>query len=148
MSSNQVTKTWLAQGGLNMVDPFILFILALKVAITKAVAAHAAAAHAAAAQATAAHAAAAPAAVVTGIAGTAHAFVFGTQIEATTLAGITFVNLYNNVLNDLYKRFKRGLSPEQIRVARDYSYRQTWEFRDKFTPDDVNEVRRIYDLMV
>jgi hypothetical protein len=69
----------------------------------KWLAAHGIAAHAATAKGTVA-AARPVAAGHTGLTAT----VLGTPIAATTIGGITFLNVYNNLVNDVYKQVKRG----------------------------------------
>jgi len=55
------------------------------------------------------------------------AVVLGTTIAASTVGGITFVNIYNNLLDDVYNQAKRGLrgmpSPAERRQVLDSAYR-------------------------
>ena len=76
--------------------------LAGKLLIGHAAAGHAAAGHAAAGHAAAGHAAAAHAGLTT---------ILGTPIAASAFGGITFLDVYKNLVDDVYDQVKLGLRP-------------------------------------
>jgi hypothetical protein len=91
------------------------------VLVWKWLAAHGIIAHAVTAKGTAA--AAGPAAAGhTGVTAT----VLATPIAASTIGGITFLNVYNHLVNDVYKQVKRGWranpSPHEMREISRVAY--------------------------
>jgi hypothetical protein len=79
------------------------------------------------------------------------AVVLGTTVAASTVGGITFVNIYNNLLNDLYSQAKRGLrgapSLAERRQILDSAYRAARAElvrRGILTPVNQAEMSRIY----
>jgi hypothetical protein len=81
----------------------------------------------------------------------APAVVLGTTIAASTVGGITFVNIYNNLLNDLYSQTKRGLrgapSLAERRQILDSAYRAARAELVRsgiLTPANQDEMSRIY----
>jgi hypothetical protein len=102
-----------------MPEPFTMIVLAAKWLATHTAAAHAAGAHAATVHAAAGHAATAHAAA--GHAATAHVAaghagltttVLGTPIAAATVGGVTFLNVYKRVVDDVYDEVKSGRRPK------------------------------------
>jgi len=118
-----------------MPEPFTMIVLAAKWLATHTAAAHAAGVHAATAHAAAGHAAGAHAAA--GHAATAHAAghaglttaVLGTPIAASTVGGVTFLNVYKRVVDDVYDEVKSGRrpkpSPEEMREISRVAYEMT-----------------------
>lgn len=79
------------------------------------------------------------------------AVVLGTTISASTLGGITFVNLYNNLLNDAYKQAKhsaRGTpTRDELRQIADAAYRAAraeLARRGRLTSADDADISQIY----
>lgn len=75
----------------------------------------------------------------------------GTAISASTVGGITFVNLYNNLLNDAYKQAKHGMrawpTRYELRQIADAAYRTAraeLERKGILTPDSTADISRIY----
>lgn len=79
------------------------------------------------------------------------AVVLGTTIAASTVGGITFVNIYNNLLNDVYRQAKRGLrgmpSLAERRQILDSAYRAARAELVRngiLTPANQAEMSRVY----
>ncbi len=94
--------------------------------------------HAAAGHAAAGHAAVGHAGLIT---------ILGTPIAASTFGGITFLDVYKNLVDDVYKQVKRGLRPkpsphemrEISRVAYDEA-REALKSTGILTDDDQTEM--------
>jgi uncharacterized protein (DUF697 family) len=123
-----------------MPEPFTMIVLAAKWLATHTAAAHAAGVHAATAHAAGVHAAgvhAATAHAAAGHAATAHAAghagltttVLGTPIAAATVGGVTFLNVYKRVVDDVYDEVKNGRrpkpSPQEMREISRVAYEMT-----------------------
>ena len=89
-----------------MPEPFTMIVLAAKWLATHTAVAHAAGVHAATAHATAGHAATVHAAA--GHAGLTTT-VLGTPIAASTVGGVTFLNVYKRVVDDVYDEVVRAV---------------------------------------
>jgi hypothetical protein len=79
------------------------------------------------------------------------AAVLGTTIAASTFGGVTFLNLYNNLLDDVYSQAKRGLrgmpSAAERRQIADAAYKAAkaeLERKRIMTPESQAEMSRIY----
>jgi hypothetical protein len=79
------------------------------------------------------------------------AVVLGTTISASTFGGITFISLYNNLLNDAYKRAKHGTrampTRDELRQIADAAYRAAraeLERKGFLTPAYDADISRIY----
>jgi hypothetical protein len=79
------------------------------------------------------------------------AAVLGTTIAASTVGGITFLNIYNNLLDDVYSQAKRGLrgmpSAAERRQIADAAYRAAkaeLERKHIMTPESQAEMSRVY----
>jgi len=109
-----------------MPEPFTMIALAAKWLATHTAAAHAAGVHAATAHAAAGHVATAHAAA--GHAGLTTA-VLGTPIAASTVGGVTFLNVYKRVVDDVYDEVKSGRrpkpSPQEMREISRVAYEMT-----------------------
>jgi len=75
----------------------------------------------------------------------------GATITASTLGGATFLNVYNNTLDDLYKnlkrRWKRVPTPgerQEVLAAAYRNTRQELSSRGILSHADKREMRRIY----
>lgn len=109
-----------------MPEPFTMIVLAAKWLATHTAVAHAAGVHAATAHATAGHAATVHAAA--GHAGLTTT-VLGTPIAASTVGGVTFLNVYKRVVDDVYNEVKSGRrpkpSPQDMREISRVAYEMT-----------------------
>jgi hypothetical protein len=128
-----------------MPEPFTMIALAAKWLATHTAAAHAAGVHAATAHATAGHAATVHAAA--GHAGLTTT-VLGTPIAASTVGGVTFLNVYKRVVDDVYDEVKSGRrpkpSPQDMREISRVAYEMTRAILEQknilMTDADQNEM--------
>jgi hypothetical protein len=127
---------------------------AVHTAAVHTAAVHTAAVHTAAVHTAAVHTAAVHTAAVNGTAQGIHfslPALLGTTVAVSTFGGITFVKLYGNLLDDLYKEVKRRgrRMPTRFEAKRvlDQAYsnaRAQLEAEGFLTPADQREMNKVY----